>query len=117
MLSLSSDETLLFPPSLGRQGVTWTQIFEKIKQPKYLWEVYQPAKPTLDSYGSVDALWSLFSIGEPLYDTAGNRTGMKPPLILLEETFGNGAWRAGISAAVRKALVVFIQCSADISVT
>ncbi|KAF6752308.1 hypothetical protein DFP72DRAFT_815521, partial [Ephemerocybe angulata] len=94
-------EIVLFPPTLGRHGVTWAEVFEKIKQPKQLWKIYEPAK-TLDSYEHVDALWSVFTVGEAVYDAAGNRTGMKPPLVLLEETFPKGGWRSGAPSSWRK---------------
>ena len=95
----SLGELLFFPPSLGCQGIMWIQILEKVRQPKFLWSVYKPAK-SLDNYGTVEALWTLFTLGEPLLDADGVRTGMKPPLFILEEMFTGGKWRSGIDSTV-----------------
>ncbi|CAK5268920.1 unnamed protein product [Mycena citricolor] len=81
------------PPIIGQKAATWSAIFLAIKQPGYCWSVWAPAK-TLDKYSSVSELWSVFADGEPRLDSRGQQTGVKPPLRLVEETFGE-KWRAG----------------------
>ncbi|KAF5336960.1 hypothetical protein D9611_002923 [Ephemerocybe angulata] len=91
---------LLFPPILGCQGATWTDIFKLVKQPQYLWDVYQPSK-SLDAYETVENICSLFTSGEAVLDSKGVRSGMKPPLQLLEDRFGS-EWRKSGGQSARK---------------
>ncbi|KIM35282.1 hypothetical protein M413DRAFT_32634 [Hebeloma cylindrosporum] len=88
-----SKPVLLWPPVLGQQGVHWTTIFKLVKQPAELWGKWKPAR-TLDAYKMVENVWNLFTEGEAEYDANGIKTGMKPPLYLVEQHFASG-WRTG----------------------
>jgi len=84
---------LLWPPVLGQQGVNWTTVFKHVKQPAELWEMWKPSH-TLDAYETVAKLWDLFTQGEAVYGADGTKTGMKPPLYLVEQYFAS-SWRTG----------------------
>ncbi|KAF9031193.1 hypothetical protein BDZ89DRAFT_1064031 [Hymenopellis radicata] len=74
----------IFPPILGQRNLAWSDIFNQIKQPILLWELYQPrglADFTLSS------LWNSYEQGEEYNDM------LRPPLKLLEQRFAH-KWRA-----------------------
>ncbi|KAF8517098.1 hypothetical protein JB92DRAFT_3307239, partial [Gautieria morchelliformis] len=83
----------LWPPILGQQSVRWADVFSLIRQPGLLWDVWKPSK-TLDQVQTVDELWQCWSAGESALDNAGNVTGSKPPLRLVEQYF-KSTWRKG----------------------
>lgn len=78
----------MWPPILGQQGVQWHTVFKLIKQPGELWDTWKPAK-SLDQYGSVETLWSIFEEGKVVYTESGIKTGVKPPFSLVEKFFGS----------------------------
>ncbi|KAF9018376.1 hypothetical protein BDZ89DRAFT_1073960 [Hymenopellis radicata] len=74
----------IFPPILRQRNLAWSDIFNQIKQPILLWELYQPrglADFTLSS------LWNSYEQGEEYNDM------LCPPLKLLEQRFAH-KWRA-----------------------
>jgi len=105
--TIAAKPVLLWPPVLGQQGINWTTIFKHIKQPAEVWERWKPAR-TLDAYETVENVWNLFTQGEAEYGADGIKTGMKPPLYLVEQHFASG-WRTG--ANVRHLLSHLVRLS------
>lgn len=86
---------LAWPPVLGQRSATWPDIFNVIKQPQYLWDVWKPQQ-SLDRM-SLHSIWACWNVGEQLLDPHGEPAGMKPPLRLVEQRF-KSAWRKVPSA-------------------
>jgi hypothetical protein len=70
-------------------------VFKLVKQPAELWARWKPSH-TLDAYGTVEKLWDIFTQGEAVYGDDGVKSGMKPPLYLVEQYFAS-SWRTGTS--------------------
>ncbi|KAJ6483022.1 hypothetical protein DFH09DRAFT_1253099 [Mycena vulgaris] len=85
------DPSSIFPPQLGQKSVQWPEVFECIKRPQLCWDVWGPKK-TLEQFESIQDIWSAYAVGEPVFNSAGVQTGVKPPLQLVEKYF-HSAWR------------------------
>ncbi|CAK5271696.1 unnamed protein product [Mycena citricolor] len=89
-----SDSLIGFmPPFMGQKAITWSMVFLAIKQPSYCWKAWAPSK-TIGQFEDVAEVWRVWTEGEPRTDANGVQTGMRPPLRLVEETFGH-CWRTG----------------------
>lgn len=84
---------LIWPPVLGKKDVRWSEVFSLIKQPRLLWDCWKPSK-SLNQFASISEIWECYTLGEPMINVAGEQTGVKPPLQLVEKHFRFN-WRTG----------------------
>ncbi|KDR71016.1 hypothetical protein GALMADRAFT_214050 [Galerina marginata CBS 339.88] len=94
MLAFCAPGKDIYPlePIFGKESVQWAAVFEKIKRPGLLWDVWSPSK-SLEQM-SIEEVWHCYNVGEALHDKTGIQTGMKPPLRLVEQKF-LASWRNG----------------------
>ncbi|KDR75964.1 hypothetical protein GALMADRAFT_225713 [Galerina marginata CBS 339.88] len=83
------EDLLMHHPVLGQGSVQWNDVFTQIKQPGPLWDTWKPSR-TLDQM-SVQDVWDCYNVGESVQEN-GRKTGVKPPLRLVEQKFGS-EWR------------------------
>ncbi|KAF8202063.1 hypothetical protein K438DRAFT_1716644 [Mycena galopus ATCC 62051] len=81
----------IVPPLFGQQSARWPDVFERIQQPKFCWAVWGPSK-TVDKFGGVREMWTSWIDGEAVVNEAGEQTGKKPPLQLVER-YMQAKWR------------------------
>ncbi|CAK5272068.1 unnamed protein product [Mycena citricolor] len=81
------------PAAFGQKNITWPLILRQIKRPALCWPYWAPER-TVDKYSTVANIWDVYVAGEPKMDADGKQTGMKPPLQLVEQEFGE-RWRSG----------------------
>ncbi|KIK06290.1 hypothetical protein K443DRAFT_3320 [Laccaria amethystina LaAM-08-1] len=86
------DDLLLEHPVLGQGSISWNDVFARIKQPRPLWDTWKPSKP-LDQM-SIQDVWDCYNVGEGV-EVNGMKTGVKPPLRLVEQKFGSEWRKAG----------------------
>ncbi|KAJ7202449.1 hypothetical protein C8J57DRAFT_1622921 [Mycena rebaudengoi] len=92
----------VFPPLLGQKSASWPEVFALIKCPALCWPVWGVTK-TLEQFADLDELWSVYAVGDPVYNSQGMQTGMKPPLQLVEQYF-HSSWRTSDDGPERKRL-------------
>ncbi|KAJ6513969.1 hypothetical protein DFH09DRAFT_1197104 [Mycena vulgaris] len=92
----------LFPPLLGQKSARWPQVFELIQRPELCWDVWGPKK-TIEQFEDVDDIWLTYAVGEPVHNSAGVQTGVKPPLQLVEKYF-HAEWRTSNNLLEKKRL-------------
>ncbi|KDR69528.1 hypothetical protein GALMADRAFT_230698 [Galerina marginata CBS 339.88] len=83
------EDLLMHHPVLGQGSIQWNDVFTQIKQPGPLWDTWKPSR-TLDQM-SVQDVWDCYNVGESVQEN-GRKTGVKPPLRLVEQKFGT-EWR------------------------
>jgi hypothetical protein len=86
------DDLLLEHLVLGQGSISWNDVFARIKQPRPLWDMWKPSKP-LDQM-SIQDVWDCYNVGEGV-EVNGMKTGVKPPLRLVEQKFGSEWRKAG----------------------
>jgi hypothetical protein len=94
----------VFPPLLGQKSASWPEVFALIKCPALCWPVWGVTK-TLEQFADLDELWSVYAVGDPVYNSQGMQTGMKPPLQLVEQYF-HSSWRTSDDGPVRSQLII-----------
>lgn len=87
---------------LGQEGVSWSTVFNLIKQPSFLWDTWKPSKP-LDSM-KLTELWDCYNEGERVC-VEKQAIRVKPPLRLVEQHF-EASWRS--TSKVRISLHSFL---------
>ncbi|KAF8800373.1 hypothetical protein BYT27DRAFT_7117820 [Phlegmacium glaucopus] len=92
------DDLIPMAPIFGTESVQWSAVFGKIRQTECLWDAWRPSG-SLDEK-SLKEIWDCYNIGEAVFDTTNNQTGVKPPLRLVEQHF-QAQWRQ--TSTARKA--------------